>query len=296
VGASAREGEGTLAEELKAVAEGTPVPDALVAKVLVAALNTTACKNQGYLLEGFPKNLEQAKMLFFTEPEEGEEAPPPPDEDAGPAAPTTAAAPELVLVVEASDETIKTKTAADASTTLTEEALLAKLAAYAADNAEDSPTSLLAHPALKGVEAVTYSSDAFKFDELIAKARIYMGAPRNYGPTDEELAAAKALADAEAAKKAAAEAAEKAKREAEELEMKKRREAHEGRRLAELQQQERELLEVRSIPLRNYLMQHVIPTLTEGLIEVCKLKPDDPVDHLAEWLFKNNPVEDDHFQ
>ena len=49
---------------------------------------------------------------------------------------------------------------------------------------------------------------------------------------------------------------------------------------------------MRSIPLRNYLMQNVIPTLTEGLIEVCKLKPEDPVDYLAEYLFKNNPVED----
>jgi len=73
------------------------------------------------------------------------------------------------------------------------------------------------------------------------------------------------------------------------------REAVESRRLAELQQKERELLEVRSIPLRNYLMQNVIPTLTEGLIEVCKLKPEDPVDYLAEWLFKNNPVEEELF-
>ena len=54
-----------------------------------------------------------------------------------------------------------------------------------------------------------------------------------------------------------------------------------------------ELLEVRSIPLRNYLMQNVIPTLTEGLIEVCKLKPEDPVDYLADYLFKNNPVEEE---
>jgi adenylate kinase len=101
-------------------------------------------------------------------------------------------------------------------------------------------------------------------------------------------AAAKAKAEEEAAvasKQAEEEAAEKA-----------RREAHDSRRLAELQQQERELLEVRAIPLRNYLMQNVIPTLTEGLIEVCKLKPEDPVDYLAEWLFKNNPVEEDHFE
>ena len=66
----------------------------------------------------------------------------------------------------------------------------------------------------------------------------------------------------------------------------------EARRAAEVGQQEAELLEVRSIPLRNYLMQNVIPTLTEGLIEVCKLKPEDPVDYLAAYLFKNNPVDE----
>ena len=70
----------------------------------------------------------------------------------------------------------------------------------------------------------------------------------------------------------------------------------EGSGTADMTAQEQELLEVRSIPLRNYLMQNVIPTLTEGLIEVCKLKPEDPVDYLAEYLFKNNPVEDEAFE
>ena len=41
------------------------------------------------------------------------------------------------------------------------------------------------------------------------------------------------------------------------------------------------MLETRSMPLRNYLMKHVMPTLTEGLIEACKVKPDDPVDYLV---------------
>merc|ERR1719261_507640 len=117
---------------------------------------------------------------------------------------------------------------------------------------------------------------------MAAKARVYLGAPRNYGPTEEELAS-----------KAAEEAATKQAQADEEAAEKKRREAHDARRMAELQQQEPE---VRAIPLRNYLMQNVIPTLTEGLIEVCKLKPEDPVDYLAEWLFKNNPVEEDHFE
>ena len=93
--------------------------------------------------------------------------------------------------------------------------------------------------------------------------------------------------------KTARKTAEKEAKRKAEAEERARREAHESRRLAELQQQEKELLEVRSLPLRNYLLQNVIPTLTEGLIEVCKVKPDDPIDHLAEWLFQNNPVEEE---
>jgi len=67
------------------------------------------------------------------------------------------------------------------------------------------------------------------------------------------------------------------------------------------------MLETQSIPLRNYLMKHVMPTLTQGLIEVCKVRPDDAIDYLvtksstvdlkitlfttlqAEYLFKHNP-------
>ena len=39
-------------------------------------------------------------------------------------------------------------------------------------------------------------------------------------------------------------------------------------------------------------MSHVMPTLTKGLIECCKQKPEDPIDYLAEYLFKNNPQVD----
>lgn len=56
-----------------------------------------------------------------------------------------------------------------------------------------------------------------------------------------------------------------------------------------MRKQEQEVLEAQSIPLRNYLMKHVMPTLTAGLIDVCKVRPEDPVDYLAEFLFKQNP-------
>ena len=66
--------------------------------------------------------------------------------------------------------------------------------------------------------------------------------------------------------------------------------------LAEIKRQEMELLEARSQPLRRYLMKNVIPSLTEGLIETCKVMPEDPIDYLAEYLFKVSPAIDSKAQ
>ena len=52
-------------------------------------------------------------------------------------------------------------------------------------------------------------------------------------------------------------------------------------RLTEVRKEEYELLEAQSIPLRNYLMQHVMPTLTQSLIDCCKARPDDPIDYIV---------------
>jgi len=301
--AAAREGESELATELKKY-ELDATPPALVAQVLSAALTTSSCRNQGYFLEGFPATKEQAALLFPEKPPEaeegeGEESAEPAEEEgeegSGQKKAVLVAPPEFVFVVEAADEDIKAKMLAMPDLKITEEAAMQKLVAYAGDNAVDSPTSILALPSLAYVEAINLTLKANDIEPLLKEACMAMQKPRNFGPSAEELAAAKAIADAEAAEAKAKEQAEAAEREEREREERERREALEARRLAELQQQERELLEVRSIPLRTYLMQHVIPTLTEGLIEVCKQRPEDPVDYLAEWLFKNNPVEDDHF-
>lgn len=48
-----------------------------------------------------------------------------------------------------------------------------------------------------------------------------------------------------------------------------------------MKKEEHELLETQSLPLRNYLMKHVMPTLTEALIDCCKARPDDAIDYLV---------------
>lgn len=59
--------------------------------------------------------------------------------------------------------------------------------------------------------------------------------------------------------------------------------------LEKLQKEEEKVLIAQSEPLRHYLMKYVFPILTKGLIELATLKPCDPLDFLAEFLFKENP-------
>ena len=122
----------------------------------------------------------------------------------------------------------------------TEEKLTGALAAYAENNADGSPTAVLTAPALAEVEefAVAVTADT-TLDSLLSKARVYLGQPRNYGPTDEEIAAKKALEDKAAAEAAADEARAAAELAAADEAEHKRRAEHEARRAAEVQQQDR---------------------------------------------------------
>jgi len=40
--------------------------------------------------------------------------------------------------------------------------------------------------------------------------------------------------------------------------------------------------------MRQFLMKFIIPVLTEGMIEACKVGPLDPVDYLAEYIYKRS--------
>lgn len=60
-------------------------------------------------------------------------------------------------------------------------------------------------------------------------------------------------------------------------------------KLSQVRAEEKAQLDEAALPLRTFLMRHVMPTLTEGLMEVCKARPEDPIDFLAEYLFRENP-------
>ena len=40
---------------------------------------------------------------------------------------------------------------------------------------------------------------------------------------------------------------------------------------------------------QQYASERLVPTLTTGLVELCTVKPANPVEWLANWLIDNNP-------
>ncbi|XP_047370784.1 adenylate kinase 7-like [Vespa velutina] len=111
-----------------------------------------------------------------------------------------------------------------------------------------------------------------------------LGTPRNYDLTPTEVMEAQKRADA---KRSAEEAASKIReeRELEERKRERERKMMEWTELLEkLQEEEEEKFCIMGQPLRHYLVRYVFPTLTKGLIEVAKLRPEDPVDFLTEYF------------
>ncbi|XP_048831321.1 adenylate kinase 7 [Brienomyrus brachyistius] len=271
---------------------GGRLDDQFVIHIVKEKLKSKPCRNQGFILDGFPKTYEQAKELFGAEEDEsdvsGSKMPPI----------NNKIIPEYVFYLEASDEFLTSRVLnlpenVVQGTHYAQERFLQHLASYRDINTEDETVlnyfdELEIHP-----EHIEISShDDVEYQSVMEKVGSALGEPRNYGPSPEERKLLEQRASEERLRSVEAEAAEKQRREAEEEAEREARWKEWTAHLAEVKQQERELQEVQSIPLRNYLMKNVMPTLTQGLIQCCTLKPDDPVDFLAEYIFRNNPQVD----
>jgi hypothetical protein len=341
-----------LKEEFKPKepAEGEdPEPEKDVIEMLQLKLEQPGCRNQGFVLDNFPNNEDDAKKLFDCDvlPAEGEEAPAE-EESPEEGKPKKAPLPQTVLnlIVNVPDPAVPPPPAegeeaeAEDAALMAEKIKAAKLEAYTKvltarlalldeETREKQPpveeidqwltdngvnengeqlgclglysTNKAKPPGEEGGEAPANGGPArqmveqivdivtdYELDFIQDKIRLSIGEPRNYDPSKprrEREAKAKALADARAA---AADAAKRAEEEA----SRSQREAKaklDAERLAKLQEEERDALLLRSQPMRKYLMDNVLPSLTRGLQEVAKVRPDDPVDYLAEYLFNLDP-------
>ncbi|KAM7543223.1 hypothetical protein Aperf_G00000006991 [Anoplocephala perfoliata] len=150
------------------------------------------------------------------------------------------------------------------------------------------PDSLYAFFEDKGVRVYNFDIEndmSGVFDEVVRKIQSAIGPPRNYGRTSKTTILKEQI-QMEAEEVECRELENS--REAEEF---RRREVHKrefSNLLEGMRAQEAEALLKASRPLREFLAKFVMPTLTKGIFECIWRRPEDPVDYLAEYLFRNN--------
>ncbi|XP_044231976.1 adenylate kinase 7 [Thunnus albacares] len=262
----------------------------LLVKVMKDKLMSKPCRNQGFVLDGFPKTYEQAKELFYAEDHESE------DGTSQISSYNKKIMPEFVLCLDASDGFLKDRVMNLPERLVQEynyeqEHFLQRLDGYREKNTEDETVVNYFDELDISPLYLEITSDD-EPDSLLLMQKIFdvVGQPRNYGPSSQEVQEEEMRKAEQRIKREAQEKAEEERREVEEAGQRAARWEEWCKGLEEARQQEEELLEAQSVPMRNYLMEHVMPTLTQGLIECCTARPQDPVDFLAEYLIKNNPL------
>ncbi|UJR15265.1 hypothetical protein I4U23_002219 [Adineta vaga] len=276
-------------EEARQNNKDARLDDDLLTQIFKIKLMSPPCQNQGYVLDGYPKTADQATNLFGVSAEEEEEG----ADDKKPPV-NERIIPEHVIILEASNEFLRQRIMhlpekVVAGTHNTELEFKRRLKAYN-DLGDDS------HPA-KFFEDVDRPGETIKIDDdlspnhrnIVKKIMERVKQPRNYGPTAEEQEIAKRNEINEKEKREREEREERERNEEEAANDRTKKQKDWTTKLEQIKREEFQMLDAQSTPLRNYLMTHVMPTLTKALIECCQVRPEDPIDFVAEYLFKNNP-------
>ncbi|XP_034824612.2 uncharacterized protein yrt [Maniola hyperantus] len=254
--------------------------------------------NKGWVLDGFPTNLAQCSALFDKGDEQdsdtGEDNDKEQfDEDADLYSNVLKKLlPDIVVSLEATDDFIceKAMRLPEDDARLDEEAMLKRLNEFRAGDSRDvTPLNFFdeldIHPLVVPVkEHLDYAMQG-----PCASVSLRMGRPCRYGKLIAQIEAAERKKQKEIETLRARE--EKAMNELEEKLKEEREEKMEywSELYSLMRDEEEAALAAAGEPTRNYLVNNIFPTLTTALLEVAKLRPKDPVDFLAEYLFKLNP-------
>jgi adenylate kinase len=259
------------------------------------------------VLDGFPQTLEQAQKLFKAELKEGEEpeaedapAEDPPEGEEEDAPPIKikvddAVFPSFVVSLECTEEVARQRfkdlpeaeVVADHND---EDGFDRRWARYEYVMNPEAEVIMSPMGFFKHVEILEIPLEStVNVDSAQTAINSYMskgGKPFNFHPTPEEEEAKRSAEESKQKEQAEAKRQELEIREKDERKERLQREQADKARKAQVLRDDQELVDSCSLPLRKYLMTNVIPPLVEGLLEVCKAKPDDPIDYLSEYLFK----------
>jgi hypothetical protein len=264
---------------------------------MIKKLSSKVCRYRGYVLDvGSAGSAEMEKL--FTEQRlkpkgDDEEEPPPPEEGEEPPPPVYETVvneklcPEFAIVTQAPEEFCRAKWRHEKRNM---DEFQKQMDVYKKNNYQSNGLSLTDFFQETARRAVMNLPIAGKDPEdTFESVRIYMdgskkGRPFNYLRSEEEIAQELLQAKAEHAAKVAHDEAERLR-----VLKEDRHEELEDQRKSKLRldiiaKHEEAQKQLQAMPLRAYLMEHMVPSLTEGLIELCKVLPEDPVDYLATYL------------
>mmetsp|Transcript_86702 Transcript_86702/g.177053 ORF Transcript_86702/g.177053 Transcript_86702/m.177053 type:complete len:661 (+) Transcript_86702:70-2052(+) len=284
-----------VAEHFKVPYLSFPVPaQSSDIEKMATQITSNVIRYRGYVLDAGGIGFAEAEKLFRFDvevPRSEEEEPPPDGEEVEPTPPkmerrlNEETCPAYVIITQAPAALCKGKwqNAGGASLEVFEQSMQAYIESNLTSNIH-SLQDFFQDVANKGVLNLPIAGK--DEEDLFESARIYIessGRPFNYLPTEAEVS--QEIRQRRAEKQELQEAMAASTKDADDHEAKQRREEqrHEMRlqMVAEHQAAQQKLAE---LSLREYLMQYMVPNLTEGLIEVCKVLPDNPVDYLANYL------------
>ncbi|XP_020570347.1 adenylate kinase 7 isoform X2 [Oryzias latipes] len=257
-----------------------------VFEILQEKLNSKQCRNQGFVLDGFPESYSQAAMHFSTEETESQESH---LESRAPGYNKTIT-PDYVFSLEASDDFLTERVRALPQSTaeeahLVQDEFLSRLSEYRKlEEAEETVLDFFDHCEIHP-EHLELSAEDPDYTDVMKRITEVVGLPKNYSRSYEEHKEEDPLKK-EAERRQTLAAERRRRKEAVLAEMAAQHEAW-HKSMQEVQRQEKERLEAQALPLRNYLMEFVVPSITEAMSQCCVLKPDDPIDFLAEFLLQN---------
>jgi adenylate kinase len=330
------------------------LPAKVVGRLVKAKLRSAACRNKGFVIDGYPRTLAESRALFYErrkadgdddndghnegdndggdgdeEEKENDDDENDGDDDAGDDEKdddegsdelTSYGESEnwrfdvtticnrvvnLQTSQEAAAQWLRALPEADVVATHTDEAgFKRRWANFQIINSAEmeppmAPLVVLPHIETLDIDAVSTAADGdddadandvdAQVEGFTAKMLNYInsgGVAFNYHPTLQHVASVRAAAATAADEKAAAAAATKAQDEASEAAARAAQNESNAVRHAQVLVEDQEMVEACSLPLRAYLMDNVIPALVDGLLDTCKVKPVDPIDYLAEYLFR----------
>jgi len=262
------------------------VSTALMTQILEEAVMPKASsKFRGFVLSGFPASIEEGAEFFLEDgpvPEplaSSEDSPDPPAEAKPPEKILKASvAPDAVIVLVSSDEACQ-KRALEGEQPMNDKDFEKKMARWKEAFPEEGPklTDIFSD---RGVEPLTLEVDDVSADDLCEQIAAHL---ENVRPLYNFRVPAPPRMTEELARSMSKHSVVDDGAVQKEIEGKRKRKEEEDR-LEAIKKEEFVRLEKHSEPLRTYLMQFVVPTLTTGLIDVCRETPEDPVAYLAEYL------------